>query len=86
MKNCDLWWGTSQKSPVNNFKWTRKLEIFSTKYIKKQYKVSDKGYILEIDDEYPKRLHEKHKDLPFMPEKLNINKVKKLTLNFITIT
>ncbi|KAL7307441.1 hypothetical protein TKK_0000620 [Trichogramma kaykai] len=26
------------------------------------------GYILEVDLEYPKKLHDKHKDLPFCPE------------------
>ena len=30
---------------------------------------SDTGYLLEVDIEYPKKLHEKHRDLPFLPIK-----------------
>ena len=37
-----------------------------------------KGYILELDVEYPEELHKMHNDLPFMPEKMKINKVEKL--------
>ena len=28
---------------------------------------SDKGYILEVDIEYPKDLHDLHNDSPFLP-------------------
>ena len=35
---------------------------------------SEKGYILEIDVEYPKELQDESKDLPFLPEKIEINK------------
>ena len=39
---------------------------------------SDKGYFLEVDVQYPEKLHDLHNDLPFPPEKTKIEKVKKL--------
>ena len=41
---------------------------------------SDKGYLLEVDVEYPKHLHDFHSDLdlPFLPKRLKINKCSKL--------
>ena len=40
-----------------------------------------KGYKLEVDVEYPEELHELHNNLPFMPEKIKINKVEKFVPN-----
>ena len=36
-------------------------------------------YILEVDAEYRKDLHKLHSDLPFLPERMKINKCDKLT-------
>ena len=41
----------------------------------------NKGYILEVDVEYPKRLHELHSDLPFLSERMEVNKCKNLVCN-----
>ena len=38
----------------------------------------DKGYLLDVDVDYPHKLHDKHNDLPFMCNKMDINGVKKL--------
>ena len=46
--------------------------------IKKYNKESDKGYFLEVDVQYTETLHQLHNDLPFLPEKNKIEKVKKL--------
>ena len=42
---------------------------------------TDKGYLLEVDVSYPKELHNKHNDLPFMCERMKINGVEKLVPN-----
>ena len=42
---------------------------------------SDKGYILEVDVEYPNNMHDFYRDLPFLAERMEINKRKKLVCN-----
>ena len=42
---------------------------------------NNEGYILEVDVKYPKKLHDLHSDLPFLPEKLKINKCTKVVCN-----
>ena len=41
----------------------------------------DVGYLLVVDIEYPKTLRMLHSDLPFLPEKIKINKCSKLICN-----
>ena len=50
-------------------------------FIKKYDEDSDKGYILEVDVEYPKNLNYLHRDLPFLSERIKINKCSKLVCN-----
>ena len=72
-------WAMSQKLPVNGFKWVNN-EI-NQEFIKNYDEHSDKGYILEVDVKYAKRLHHLHNDLPFLPERMKIDKCKKLVFN-----
>ena len=50
-------------------------------FIKNYDKDSDKGYIFEVDVEYPKNMHDLHSDLPFLPERTKTDKCKKLVCN-----
>ena len=77
-------WAMSKKLPVNGFKWLDTLETsnkINEDFIKNYSENNDKGYILEVDVKYPKRLHELHSDLPFLSERIEVNKCKKLVCN-----
>ena len=73
-------WALSKKLPVNGFKWLDSNKI-NEEFIKNYYENEKKGYILEVDVKYPKELHDLHSDLPFLPERMEINKRKKLVCN-----
>ena len=68
-----------QKLPVSDFKWVEKEDILKVdeKFIENYDENSDIGYVLEVDVEYPKSLHKLHSDLPFLPERMKINKCTK---------
>ena len=59
----------------------KNISKFDEKFIKNYYEDSDKGYIFEIDVEYPKKLHNFHNDLPISPERMKIKKCHKLVCN-----
>ena len=71
-------WAISKKLPVNRFRWSDSNEIIdiNEEFIKDYNENNNKGYILEVDVKYPKRLHELHSDLPFLPERMKIEKCK----------
>ena len=71
----------SQKLPLDGFKWKENVSKFNEDFIKNYDEDSNKGYILEIDVEYPKTLHHLHSDLPLLPERMKINKCSKLVCN-----
>ena len=70
-----------KKLPVSDFKWVDDLSIFTEDFIKNCDEDSYRGYLLEVDVEYPKDLHKLHSDLPFLPERMKINKCDKLVCN-----
>ena len=60
----------SQKVPVNNFKWVKDTSKINEEFIKNYNEIiSKKGYILEVDVKYLKKLHDLHSDLPFLNKK-----------------
>ena len=74
-------WAMSQKLPVNNFKWVEDTSKVNEEFIKNYNENNKKGYILEVDVKYPKKLHDWHSDLPFLPKRMKIDKCKKLLCN-----
>jgi len=58
----------SQYLPTSNFKW-----VEDDIDINKISDENDKGYILEVDLEYPSDTHDLHSDYPLAAEKLKIN-------------
>ena len=71
----------SQKLSVNGFKWIKNVTEIDEKFIKNYNEDSDKGYILEVDVKYPRKVHGLHSDLPFLPKRMKIDKCKKLVCN-----
>ena len=84
MKSRNLYgWAMSKKLPVNGFKWldSNKINEINEDFIKNYDENNNKGYILELDVKYPKRLHELHSNLPFLSERMEVNNSKKLVCN-----
>ena len=73
-------WAMCKNLPVNGFKWFDNDKI-NEEFIKNYNENDKKGYIFEVNVKYPKKLHELHRDLPFLPERMEINKCKKLVCN-----
>ena len=75
-------WAISKKLPVGDFKWVDDLSIFTEEFIRNHDENSDKGYIFEVDEEYPKDFHKLHSDLPFcnVRDKENCNIIHILAL------
>ena len=66
-------WAMSQYLPTGGFKWLSQKQIDKINLAK--YEVdSKKGLILEVDLEYPEKLHDLHNDYPLASEKLKVTK------------
>ena len=70
-----------KKLSVNGFKWIKDTSKIDEKFIKNCDEDSDMGYILEVNVEYHKKLHDLHSGMPFLPERMEIDKCKKLVCN-----
>ncbi|XP_078363427.1 uncharacterized protein LOC144647502 [Oculina patagonica] len=64
-------WAMSQFLPTGGFKWLTEKQINNTN-LSKYTENSKKGLILEVDLEYPKKLHDLHNDYPLGSEKVKV--------------
>ena len=55
-------WAMSQKLPVNDFELIENTSQFNEDFIKNYNEESDEGYFLEVDVQYPEKLHNLHND------------------------
>ena len=74
-------WSMNKKLPVGDFEWVDDWSIFTEDVIRNYDEEDDLGYLFVVDAEYPKHLHTLHSDLPFLPERMKINKCDKLVCN-----
>ena len=63
--------------PIDAFLWVENTSQFSKDFIEKYNEDSDEGYFVEVDVQYPEKLHNFHNDLIFLPERMKIEKVEK---------
>ena len=80
-------WAMSQQLPTHGFKWMSNVTKEGVEDIleKANHSMSNrgkKGYIFEVDLEYPSKLWEKHNGYPLAPEKMIVNGVEKLICHF----
>ena len=67
-------WSMEQNLPVGGFKWVSDVSRIDDEN-------SDIGYFVKVGIEYLKKLHDLNSDLPFLPERMKINKCSKLVCN-----
>ena len=81
-------WAMTQKLPTHGFKWMKdnitveKVMQILEKVNHSMSNLENKGYIFEVDLEYPSKLWEDHNDYPLAPEKMIVNGVEKLICHF----
>ena len=71
----------TEKLPVRGFKWVNDISEIDEDIVKVYNRNDNKGYILDVDVDYPNKLQNLHSDLPFLPERMIINNTKKLVCN-----
>ena len=58
-----------------------KIYLFYQNFIERYKSKSDERYFLDVDVQYPERLYELHNELPFLSERMKIEKVEKLVVD-----
>lgn len=75
--NNQYGWAMSQYLPYGHFRWVEDVDNFN---VNDTADDAPNGYILEVDFEYPKELHDLHKDIPFCPDHMCAPKSKQKKL------
>ena len=70
-----------QKLPVDGFEWVGDISVIDEDFIKSYDEDSMVGYITEADIEYPKYFQSLNGGLPFLPQRMTIDRCKKLVCN-----
>ena len=76
-------WVMVQNLPTHEFLW-KKTEGFTPEKTDKLVKKGKRGYLLEVDVQYPKGLHENHNELPFSADRMKMGKEETLVPNLNT--
>ena len=63
----------TEKLPVKGFKWVNDISKIDEDFVKVYNKNDNKGYILDVDVDYPSKLQNLHSDLPFNVWKQALN-------------
>ena len=69
-----------QNLPTYRLRW-KNGEDFTPEKIDELVKKDKRGYLLEVDVQYPIGVHENHNELPFLVEKMKIGREEKLVPN-----
>ena len=63
-------WPMSESLPYEEVKWLKNVDEFDVMPVDEKSLI---GYLLEVDLQYPDKLHELHSDYPLAPEKLAVS-------------
>lgn len=66
-------WAMSQSLPVSGFRWLENCENIDVTQIADN---AEEGYILEVDLDYSRHLHDSHNDYPLAPDKMKVTEDK----------
>ena len=64
--NNSYGWAMSQKLPTFNFEWVEDTSQFKEDLVKNYDEKSERGYFLEVDVQFPKKLYEFQSDFLFL--------------------
>ena len=71
----------TEKLPVRGFRWMDDISRMDEDFVRGYDKNDNKGYIFEVDVDYPNEIQNLHSDLPFLPERMVVNNTEKLVCN-----